>query len=207
MYFNLNIKKIILLNNYKNDLKGFTLLEMVVGMGVFALILLGITGIFQNVIQGQARAISSQTTQEAMRYAMEVMAKEMRMAQKDFDGLCNNGESGSVFYVNPAGDELYFRNEYDECVSYINSANSRLQISRVPVDSYAGTGSHIYYDITPDELRVSNLEFGETGDEQEAITVVMTLNTYNAYFIQSRMDIQTTISNRYYLEDKLVTSP
>jgi len=186
----------------KND-TGFTLVELVVGMGVFAMILLGTSVIFQNVIQGQSRAISSQTTQEAMQYIFETMAKEIRMARKDFDGKCNNNKPGKVFNADTVG-KLYFRNEYDECVSYIKSVNNRLQISRVPEGSYSGIGSHVYYDITPDELAVSNLQFYETGGTQEAITVVMTLNTLNAYFIQSRMDLQTTISNHYYLEDKLV---
>ncbi|MFA6551748.1 MAG: prepilin-type N-terminal cleavage/methylation domain-containing protein [Patescibacteria group bacterium] len=193
-----------LINNRKDNLMGFTLIEMVVGMGVFAMILLGSSIIFQNVIQGQSRAISSQNTQESMRYVFEVIAKEIRMAKKDFDGKCNNGDAGHVFNTNAAKDALYFRNEYDECVAYANSANKRFQISRVPAAGFSGIGSHVYYDITPDELTVSNLQFYETGSEQEAVTIVMTLNTLNAYFIQSRMDLQTTVSNRYYLENELV---
>ncbi|MFA5318513.1 MAG: type II secretion system protein [Patescibacteria group bacterium] len=204
-----NNKKIgsTLLNICKINLTGFTLVELVVGMGVFAMILLGSSIIFQNVIQGQSRAISSQTTQESMRYVFEVISKEMRMAKKDFDGTCNNGNAGEVFGTNVAGDALYFKNEYDECVAYINSANDRFQISRIPKDSFAGMSSHVFYDITPDELAVSNLQFyDDAGDEQEAVTIVMTLNTLNAYFIQSRMDLQTTVSNRYYLEDELISS-
>jgi len=193
------------LNTYKTNPVGFTLVELVVGMGVFAMILLGTSIIFQNVIQGQSRAISSQTTQESMRYVFEVIAKEIRMAKKDFDGTCNNGNAGAVFSANVDGDALYFKNEYDECVAYINSANNRFQISRIPIDSFSGIGGHVFYDITPDELSVGNLQFyNDAGDEQEAVTIVMTLNTLNAYFIQSRMDLQTTVSNRYYLESELI---
>jgi len=190
----------------KKSKAGFTLMEMVVGMGIFSMILLGSSIIFQNVIQGQSRAISSQSTQESMRYVFEVIAKEIRVAKRDFSGACNNGNIGNVFSTNIDGDALYFKNEYDECVAYINSANDRFQISRIPEASFGGIGSHVFYDITPDELAVSNLQFYEVGDEQEAITIVMTLNTLNAYFIQSRMDLQTTISNRYYLQDELVSS-
>jgi len=177
-----------------NSAAGFTLLELVVGMGIFILIMTASTAIFQQVMSGQLQALSAQNTQEAMRYALEVSAKEMRMAQKDFDGICTNGQAGKIFVASADNKTLYFKNEYDQCVVY-TSDSGVFKIAR------GGSG---YENLTPDEISVTNLKFYPKSDNQEAVTVTMTINSLGQYFYQSQMDTQTTISSRYYLESKLI---
>lgn len=188
----------------KQSSSGFTLLELVVGMGIFSLVVLSATAIFQKVVEGQSMAIAAQNTQEAMRFASEAISKEIRMAERDFDGKCNDGEAGEVFAVRDSNTKLYFRNEYGECVAYA-SINNFFVVSRIPEASFSGVSGHNsnYDDITPDEINVSNLKFYERGDLQEAVTITMTVNSKGRYLLQSQMDMETTISSRYYLESKL----
>ena len=59
--------------NIFSDKKGFSLIELIVAMGMFGVVMLMATGIFNSVINGQRRAIASQNTQESMRYVFEVI--------------------------------------------------------------------------------------------------------------------------------------
>src|SRR3989339_604522 len=60
--------------------KGFTLMELIVSMAIFSASILMATGVFKSAIEGQRSAIAAQNTQESMRYAFEVMSKEIRGA-------------------------------------------------------------------------------------------------------------------------------
>ena len=66
----------------RNKQKGTTLIEMIVAVAIFATSVLTATQIFQIGIQGQRKSMAAQNIQESMRYAFEVMDKEMRSAQK-----------------------------------------------------------------------------------------------------------------------------
>jgi len=68
--------------------KGFTLIELVVALAVFGLVVFAMTAIAGSVIQGQRKAFVLQDTQEAGRYILESISKEMRMS------TINSGDSG-----------------------------------------------------------------------------------------------------------------
>ena len=69
----INFKKI------KNNL-GVTLIELIVAVALFSVTILSAMQIFQMVVEGQRSAIAAQSVQESMRYAFEIMSKEIRMA-------------------------------------------------------------------------------------------------------------------------------
>lgn len=171
------------------NLEGFTLLDIIVGVAIFTAVTLSSTAIFQQVIKGQRHAIAAQNTQESVRYAFEVMSKEIRNAQID-NGTCIT--SGQVYELKAGA--LYFKNQFGECVVYA-LVNARLQITR--------TGSIAAF-ITPDEVVVSRLNFDIKPiglDKQSAVTIIMGL--YNTAFgdidiYKSQIDLQTTISSRSY---------
>jgi prepilin-type N-terminal cleavage/methylation domain-containing protein len=58
--------------------KGFTLIEVVVSLFVFALLMASVSGIFANTVAGYKAARSSQRDTENAQYAMNAMAKELR---------------------------------------------------------------------------------------------------------------------------------
>ncbi len=173
--------------SFKNN-RGFSLLELVVGLGIFSVIVLSSTAIFQRIIDGQRMAIASQNTQESLRYTMEHISKEIRMALED-DGTCT-GSAGSIFAVGADNSILYFKNQDGECVIYTSESN-RFKITR---------GSNSGY-ITPDDIYVSNLKFYLKSTNQPAVTLTMRVNNLRfggRDLYRSQMDAQTTISSRYY---------
>ena len=171
---------------------GFTLLEMIVALGIFSVVALSSTAIFQRVIIGERMAIVAQNTQESLRYVFNVIAKEIRTAQVD-DTLCT-GQVNDIYIV--AGDgSLRFVNQEGECVSY-KQADNRFMISRVAPGQAAS-----YLPITPDEISVNNLTFYIKSTDQPAVTI--TASIYNRSFgeqdlYKSEIKTQLTISSRSY---------
>lgn len=175
--------------NYKivKNKKGTTLIELMVAMAIFSVLMLATLDIFKMVIEGQRNAINSQNVQESMRYALEVMSKEIRMAQKASVAECGV-PAGSIYAINAAEDTLYFKNKDSKCVVY-ELINYRLQITR-------GVDSGV---ITPSIIKLSNLKFHivDAAGVQPRATISMDAEISQGTRKQS-MKIQTTVSSRHY---------
>ncbi len=92
-----------LINRLTNSLissKGFTFIELLVAMSVFAIIITSIAGTFAAVINAHRKAVAIQNTEEAGRYILEMMGKEIRM------GVINTGTRRSQHFL--------FNNEYNK---------------------------------------------------------------------------------------------
>ena len=178
------------IQNTKQNNLGFTLLELVVGMGIFGIVLLSVTGIFQQVINAQRRAVGAQLVQENVRYVMEVMAKEIRTAKRNFT-TCADVTSGQIFTT--VGGTLYLRNQHDECAAYFLE-NNRIKIARDGVEQY----------VTSDDISVDYLNFSLKSDAQPAVTVMLGVSTLDTAATGSEIAVQTTISSRYYLVDEIL---
>lgn len=175
-------------NKYNNF--GFTLIELIVGMGIFSLVMLSVTGIFQQVVNVQRKAIGAHNVQESLRYILEVMSKEIRTAERNFD-TCADVPSGQIYNVN--NDTLYLKNQYGQCVAYFLQ-NSRLKIAR--------DGTELY--VTPDEVVIDYLHFYHKTTGQEAVTITIGIHTPDTTVTGSNLTSETTISSRYYLEDQIL---
>jgi prepilin-type N-terminal cleavage/methylation domain-containing protein len=176
----------------KNN-KGMTLLEMIVALGIFSIFMLSATAIFQSVVESQRTSFAGQNAQESMRYALEVMAREIRSAQRDeVSSVCPPGWNllGKIYKTND-GEQLWFKNKYGQCVSYSLNSN-RLRITR------DGGGSYGY--ITPDEVKITNIKFiiDEGAGIQSKVTFKIGLEVIGKAINKQEMGIQTTVSSRYY---------
>jgi len=176
-----------------NDKKGFTLLELIVAVGIFSIIVVSATSIFQQVIEGQRRAIATQNTQESVRYVLETISKEIRNAKINDDSSpdCGGIDAGKIFKLVSA-NELKFKNQYGNCVIY------KLDSGAFKISRDNGT---FFLPITPDNVQLSNLNFILKSGGQNAVTVAIKIenNTTNTRF-KSPLELQTTISSRYYTE-------
>lgn len=162
------------------------MIELIVAMAIFSVLMLATLDIFKMVIEGQRNAIGSQDIQESMRYALEVMSKEIRMAQKATDEC---GVTGSGIYAVSAGNDiLYFKNKDSKCVIY-ELASDRLQITR-------GVDTGV---ITPSIIKLSNLKFYivDGASVQSRVTISTDVEISKGTHKQS-MKIQTTVSSRHY---------
>ena len=204
--FGLTKEKIKIYFSFRTKLRtenGFSFMEMVVAIGLFAVVMVGATQIFRLVLEGQRSAIASQNIQENVRYFFEVMSKEVRMATK------SNDECESLYDDQPLaenkvynvttvnGEEsLYFKNQKGECVAYYVSSSDVLMIKR---DEHTAS-------TTPDGLVVENVEFnveddaiGTYHDTQPRATILMEVSSERERMgYDKQMRLQSTISSRYY---------
>lgn len=195
-------------NIFKNN-KGFTLLEITVAIGLFTIILTLTANIFKYVMESQRSAISSQNIQESMRYAFELMSREIRTATGDHDGsICTSTPRYKVFNTNEAeevdsGYQLYFKNKNNECVTYATNTTGQLKITRITDE---GAGDEFSFPITPDEVDIKKMSFFVIDDEagafhslQPRVTFVIEAEILDPKAKSSRnIKMQTSVSSRYY---------
>jgi len=104
---------------FLND-KGFTLIELLVAVSIFVTVIVIISGLFVQAIQGQRRNLAYQELLDQTSYVMEYMSRSIRMAMKDdiaiweFDDTidCLSGNKVNYEYTNQC---LIFRNYKNEC--------------------------------------------------------------------------------------------
>jgi prepilin-type N-terminal cleavage/methylation domain-containing protein len=186
--------------------KGTSLIELLVAVTLFSVIILSATSIFKSVIDGQRNSISAQNVQENIRYAMERMSKEIRMAK------ISNHNCEQLFFPQPTAankvfnisggnnDILYFKNKDDICVAYYLESN-RLKIKILKISN----GESFVDFITPSNTLVSNLKFYTVDDKigafhsvQPYVTMVMDIKAVGLAIHAQEMKVQMTVSSRYY---------
>ena len=62
--------------------KGFTLLELLVSIGIFSVIITLVSGIFGTSLRNQERMLSQQLAMSNTSYTLEYVGRAMRMAKK-----------------------------------------------------------------------------------------------------------------------------
>lgn len=95
---------------------GFSLVEMIVAIGIFLVVISMVVLFFNQSLVAQRRVFSSQNIQDNLRYAIEFMAREIRMGS-GFEV----GEGALEVPGHPdllASDVLKFKNSKDESVTY-----------------------------------------------------------------------------------------
>lgn len=185
--------------NLKKNKKGVSLIELIAAVAIFSFLILLATQIFKMAVDGQRGSISAQNVQENMRYAMEKMSKEIRMAQ------ISNHDCELILAPPPVADykvyntavsntKLYFKNKDGQCTAYYLE-NNRLKITAGGVTNY----------ITPAKIEVSNLKFFVVDDsigafhtKQPYVTMVMDVKASGPAMHEQKMKIQMTMSSRYY---------
>jgi len=172
--------------------KGFTLVEMMVSMLIFSIIVGVVTGLFVSAIRLQKYNLAYQQLLNQTSYAMEYMARAIRMARKD-DGTC--GFSGKNYQW--TDNSIEFQTYDGECQTfYLDLGNGLIKATK--------TGENGYNDIplTSDNFRVKSLNFKVSGDDpgdgfQPRVTIFIEIEG-RGRSPQPRIEIQTTISQRNF---------
>ena len=185
----------------RKNKSGVSLIEMLVAVTAFSIIVLSATQIFNMIVTGQRSAIAAQNLQESMHYAFESIAKEIRGA------TISNSDCTSLFSPEPTatnkvynsttnaeGDVLYFKNADNVCTAYYLSSGDMI-VARGN-DTASTTSSRI---------TVSNLDFAVVDDligafhsVQPRVTMRLDVEAEGKEITKQQMEIQTTISGRYY---------
>lgn len=177
---------------------GFSLLELVVSVGLFSIVVVVVSSIFNLVMSSQYEAVTLQDIHENVRYSIEKISKDIRMAQKDNLNSCIPSGS-SVYWTNGTNNALQFLNSSGNCVCYYLDGES-LMTSEGGCNN--GTqDSHNPFVALPEKLKVSNLVFRiiDSSDTKQAfVTLGLRVGTNVKGLGLKEVEIETNISSRFY---------
>ncbi|MFH1048677.1 MAG: prepilin-type N-terminal cleavage/methylation domain-containing protein [Patescibacteria group bacterium] len=187
-----------ILKKIQNE-NGIGLVELVVAVSIFSLVMIAATGIFISAIKAQKAIIAKQNVANNMRYAMEFMAKEIRMAQIPVnpDLTFNDGDENNdgTFLTVKDGNfsRISFENGSGNTVLYkFDSANKKILRKE---------GAVAEQPISSDEISITGLVFkindwDITGGPAPFITIFMKAKSKSG--VGAEIDVQTSVSPRTY---------
>ena len=158
---------------------GFTLVELLVSVGIFTSVVIVAMMALLNVKSLQVKGTAIRTINNNVNYAVEIMSREIRTGIK----YCENSCSASSFN---------FTNDVGVPVKY--------ELSNGVIFRSENNGSAIA--ITAPEVTINNLTFVVSGTAlndniQPRVTIVVQAESNNTKAnLSSRLDIQTTITQR-----------
>lgn len=156
--------------------KGFTLIELIVGMALFVLVISIILNLFTTALRAQRKIIAQQNAQDNARFLLGFIAKEIRMSE--IDSVSSN--------------ILNITRHDGESVTYVFN-NAEKKIER--------TDSSTSGSINSDEVLVTgsfyDLGVGVGDSQQPRVTIAIKIET-NSVKSEERaeINIQTTLSQR-----------
>ncbi|MBI3420803.1 MAG: prepilin-type N-terminal cleavage/methylation domain-containing protein [Candidatus Sungbacteria bacterium] len=167
---------------------GFTLVEMMVAISLFAIIMVVTVDIMLTVLTVQSKTTELQAMQDNARFSLELITKELRT------GINHSSETP---VCGASGSEIHFTATSGERVYYLDAATKRIMRATQAVtgaDQCAGRANNRFSAFTADGVAVEELTFLVRGngagpnDGQPAITV--------ALFIAPSLRLQTTVVQR-----------
>ena len=183
--------------------KGFTLLEVVVAAGIFAASMTILIGIITSVINAQRKIEHIQSVQDNIRFALELMTKELRMGE-EFTLSTPCGSSGSAIlfktFFNPDNVEqrrLYYLDTTNRAIRRIVTSDAATLITGADC-----AGAQFF---TASDLAVERFSFQVSGndpargvrDGQPIVTIALSVHSTDPKVIlNSQMDLQTTVTQR-----------
>lgn len=203
---------------------GFTLVEILIAMGIFMMAVLLISGIYVAFSKSQARAKAAQTLLNNSQYTLEIMAREIKNSEI-FDYNPNNS-GGSCGLVSCC--DYYIGSDYESCILLKKESG---QLFAFVAD--LGTENKLYYVVPPgtsyvadpweddaqastqllgpvlNDVSLDSLDFvlspstdpfSNSGPNvQPKITISMATTYYSDQEIsQVSYNLQTTVSSRIY---------
>lgn len=171
--------------------KGFTLLEMIVALGVFAVAALLSTSSLLSLTDAQKKTSSLSSAYDNLRFALETMAKDMR--------------TGDVFYCGTDPNDLPAVPTPKDCASggpaltYKNASGDNIsyRLFGGKIEKFAG--SVLSGAMTSPDITINTLAFyvlgSAAGGDQPRITIVIRGEAGSGRS-SSEFNLQTTVSQR-----------
>lgn len=177
---------------------GFTLIELLVTLAIFSSIMTAASGIFIHAQRAQRHTESRQATQTDARFALEVMAQQVRGGNVDY------GAYGGAIGANP-----------QTLLALTKPSGEKIQFQRAAIGSrgeaqVSQDGGINWQGLTPPDLSVSTLAFylspvtdpfsaSPQANQPPLVTIVMSTISLQAGGGESPTFLQTSVSSRQYL--------
>lgn len=145
---------------HKKNNVGYTLIELILAVGILVMIMTLVAGIMAHYFTAQRIQIAQAGLQEDVRFALELMTREIRTGY------------GSTFILpDGTGQALTLRNQKGDCVEYRLNTNTR-QIERAEASVSSGDACDLtnasFAAITSHNTSVDILKFDPTKSEATA---------------------------------------
>lgn len=161
---------------YKRYNKGFTLVELMVGITIFVVVISIVVSLFMMGIKGQRNLITIQTIQDNARYLLEFIAKEIRMSVVD------NSTAETLNITRSDGESVTY--------SFINQRIDRLTSS-------PSTSGSLNSDQVLIDGRFYTMGVGRSDGQQPRVTIVLKVKiTDDKAEKESEVNLQTTVCPR-----------
>ena len=194
---------------HQHHRKSFTLLEMVVAIGIFSIAVVVLMQIFLTTTRSQQKSSAILRAQAEARYALEIISRQIRSGYIDYDyytaGLPDSDSNG----ISDPQAGLALRDlNANQIIFSRSSENCPVDINNCLKMNFAGD----VQDLSGKGLEVEKLEFyispivdpfvldfDPSVGSQPKVTIVMAIKS-----IGSRSEniatafLQTTVSSRYY---------
>lgn len=170
--------------------KGFTFFEMLVATTILSFVVLISLGSFLAVLAGQKKANAISTIQENLKFAVEMMMREIRTGKNYY---CGYGTGSNTLDCPNGGNVITFRNYLGQTIIY------RLNGSKIEKSDNGGAS---YLSMTFPEITISNLTFYVLGSNpppdqnQPRVTITVAGQTGITPRTMKKFNIQTTVSQR-----------
>jgi len=184
--------KVPRLNKLHTPNSGFTLIEMLVAISLFAAVVAVSAGAYLAIMKTQVKSINMKKVQEDSRFSLEIIGREFRMGEVDYSYYSGGVPSptSTLALINSRGTEIKFRLESER------------------LEKKVGDGSFI--PLTQENIKVTDLKFYispltdpfvEGGKNiQPRVTVCLTARSGSPGVSERETEIilQTTISSHTY---------
>jgi len=172
--------------------KSYTLIEVLVAVGIFTIIIAAPTGFLVGSLKGQQKALASQKLLDNTSYTLEYMSRALRMAKKELSAPACLSQNGLNYQITRSETGLRFINYKEECQEFFLE-QKRLKESKDGIENY----------LTSEDLEITSLKFklsGElqTDNDQPRVTLFLEIKGGKSLKaeLQPLIKIQTTISQR-----------
>lgn len=194
---------------------GFSLLELIVAMGVFSVAAVVVVGSFISLLDAQRRAIANQVAMDNIRFALESMTKEIRTGI-NYRNLCaplgyipKNGvrpfPCSSIEFTNAKGQQVIYRwrnvggeSVIDKAIDSTLSFSCRDNLAD-PLHNACGVLDG-FNPITDSRVRIDDLNMyiigNQTGDNMQPYALINIQATVNPGRPRSEttLALQTAVS-------------
>ncbi len=166
--------------------KGFTLVEILVTITVFAIVITAFFGLFGSAFRNQKKNLSSISLLNETSYLSEYMSRALRMARKDLGGICIKKKDN--FEITHDGDGIKFLDYQGNCREFFLE-DEILKVSKEGVS----------HNLTSSVIKVEGLIFevlgqSQTDTIQPRITFVLDLKTTGES--PQEIKLESTVSQR-----------
>lgn len=157
--------------------KGFTLIELMVGMTIFVIVISVVLSLFMSALTGQRKVLAQQNLQDNARYLLGFIAKELRMSKIKSVGvntlIIERHDGTEVTYTFDISEKQIERND--------GSTSGPINSDQVLVTgNFYGSGVVSGDDIQPRVTIVLKLEtIGDKPEERTELNIQTTLSQRN----------------------------